>query len=235
MTAMVTYMDEEFSKLIQALHAKDMYKNTLIVFHSDNGGEIMAAGLCGGNNWPLTGGKFSNFEGGIRVAAFVSGGYLPEKRRGVKETGLVTVWDWYATYAGLAGVDATDHMADKAGLPPIDSINQWELIAGTNHTPPRQEFLIGDTTALTPNADGKTEVGGILVWPYKLLIGTVDHLYTVSQYVETGPNWPNISSHLAPLAHPKVCGREPLIGCLFNVMEDPNEKVHTSPNPDPHA
>ena len=37
----------------------------------------MAAGLCGGNNYPLRGGKL-NFEGGIRVNAFVTGGALPE-------------------------------------------------------------------------------------------------------------------------------------------------------------
>ena len=81
MTAMVTYMDDAFGKVIDALKEKGMYEDTLIVFHTDNGGEIMAAGLCGGNNWPLTGGKFSNFEGGIRVNAFVSGGSLPEVRR----------------------------------------------------------------------------------------------------------------------------------------------------------
>jgi len=145
-------------------------------------------------------------------------------RRGTTETSLVTTWDWYATYAAIAGVDPTDERAAQAGLPPIDSINQWPLLAGWNSTAPRIEILIGDTTALTPNADGETKVGGILAWPYKLLIGTADHLYTVSQYTRTGPDWPNVSSHLAPLLHPRQCGREPERGCLFNVENDPNER-----------
>ena len=40
------------------------------------------------------GGKFSNFEGGIRVSAFVSGGGLPALRRGKTESALITGWDW---------------------------------------------------------------------------------------------------------------------------------------------
>lgn len=28
--------------------------------------------------------------------AFVSGGFVPAARRGTKEEGLTTVWDWYA-------------------------------------------------------------------------------------------------------------------------------------------
>ena len=34
-----------------------MWNDSLVVFHSDNGGEIMAKGICGGNNWPLRGGQ----------------------------------------------------------------------------------------------------------------------------------------------------------------------------------
>ena len=49
----------------------------------------------------MRGGKFSNWEGGIRVAAFVSGGVVPAARRGTVETGLVAGWDWYATLAGV--------------------------------------------------------------------------------------------------------------------------------------
>jgi hypothetical protein len=41
--------------------------------------------------------------GGIRANAFVTGGFLPEDRRGVREEGFMTTADWYATYAGLAG------------------------------------------------------------------------------------------------------------------------------------
>ena len=50
----------------------NLYDDTLIVLHADNGGEIMTT-FCGGNNYPLRGGKFSNFEGGIRVNAAVGG------------------------------------------------------------------------------------------------------------------------------------------------------------------
>ena len=62
-------------------------QDTLIVWSSDNGGDGAA------NNFPLRGAKFSNWEGGIRVGAFVSGGWLPPQRRGIKLDGLATLWD----------------------------------------------------------------------------------------------------------------------------------------------
>ena len=226
MTAMVNYMDDEVGRVVHALERNHMLDNAVVTFHADNGGEIMGAGLCGGNNWPLTGGKFSNFEGGIRVNAFVSGGAIPLRRRGIRLAALTTVWDWYSTYAlGIAGVDPTDKRGQQAGLPPIDSINLWPLLMGTNVTFPRTEIIIGDTTAINPNADGKTRVGGVLrADGWKLLLGPPDKLYTVEQYVMTGPNWPNVSSHLVPLLHPKTCGRNVERGCLFNVFEDPSER-----------
>lgn len=41
-----------------------MWNNTLLWFVSDNGGPIYA----GGNNFPMRGGKYSEFEGGVRWA-----------------------------------------------------------------------------------------------------------------------------------------------------------------------
>jgi arylsulfatase B len=204
---------------------------------TDNGGEIMAAGSCGGNNWPLTGGKFSNWEGGIRVTAFVAGGALPVARRGRVESGLSTVWDWYATYAKLAGVDPTDKSAAAAGLPPIDSVDLWPLLSGTGaQAMARTEVIIGETTALLPNGDGRTLVGGLIQSAgvsnssartlYKLLLGAPDRQYTIDQYVRTGPLWPNSSSHLVPLDHFKVCGRTPAKGCLFELESDPYERTN---------
>jgi arylsulfatase B len=228
MTAMVNYMDDEVGRVLQTLETNNMFNNTIITFHADNGGEIMGAGLCGGNNFPLTGGKFSNFEGGIRVNAFVSGGAIPLQRRGISVNALSTIWDWYATYSlGIAGVDPTDKMGEKAGLPPIDSFNIWPHLMGENTTLPRNEIIIGDTTAINPNADGKTRVGGVLRSDgWKLLIGPPDKFYTVQQYVMTSPNWPNSTSKLVPLLHPKTCGRNPKRGCLFNVFDDPSERLN---------
>ena len=46
------------------------------------------------NNYPLRGGKFSDWQGGIRVNAFVSGGYLPDKMRGQKTDSYIHLTDW---------------------------------------------------------------------------------------------------------------------------------------------
>ena len=52
--------------MTSALKAKGMYKNTLIVLLSDNGGpaSTMVSGHAG-NNWPHRGGKQTNFEGAL--------------------------------------------------------------------------------------------------------------------------------------------------------------------------
>jgi hypothetical protein len=81
-----------------------MWENTFMVVSSDNGGPIYRNGSAGGNNFPLRGGKKSNFEGGVRVNAFVTGGLVPEARRGQVEAGFAASEDWFRTLAGLAGV-----------------------------------------------------------------------------------------------------------------------------------
>ncbi|CAK0827737.1 unnamed protein product [Prorocentrum cordatum] len=76
--AMVNYMDDVVGEVVALLKTRGLWANALVVFHSDNGGEIIFDGVCGGNNWPLRGGKFSNFEGGIRVNAFATGGFIED-------------------------------------------------------------------------------------------------------------------------------------------------------------
>ena len=64
------------------------------VFSSDNGGPVYFGGSAGANNFPMRGGKTSNYQGGIRVNAFASGGLIPSAMRGKKLEGLGAVWDW---------------------------------------------------------------------------------------------------------------------------------------------
>ena len=49
----------------------------------------------------------------MRTNAWVSGGFVPQKRRGAKYTGIINVADWYGTLTQLAGVDMTDHKSDR--------------------------------------------------------------------------------------------------------------------------
>merc|ERR1719265_2640561 len=129
--AMVHFADQAVGNVTNLLHTKGMWDDTLIVFMSDNGGWVSKGGMNGGNNYPLKGGKYNNWEGGIRSNAFVSGGFLPKSRRGIKYEGLVTAWDWYGTFAALAGVDSFDHRAALAGLPPVDSMDLSEVLLGS--------------------------------------------------------------------------------------------------------
>merc|ERR1719427_402197 len=68
----VKYLDYTWGLLIDHLKVHDMWDNTIIFIASDNGALPFAENLDSsdwGSNWPLRAGKYSNFEGGIRVWA----------------------------------------------------------------------------------------------------------------------------------------------------------------------
>ena len=117
---MVRWLDSAVGNVTDRLRARGMYDQSLIVFTADNGGPVYFGGSSGANNYPLRGGKTSNWQGGIRVNAWASGGMIPAAMRGRKLEGLTAVWDVYATFSAVAGADPTDHRAAAAGLPPID-------------------------------------------------------------------------------------------------------------------
>merc|ERR1712032_474071 len=99
-----------------------------MVVSADNGGPVyylpaFGGGFGGASNLPLKGGKLSDWEGGVRVNAFVTGGAVPLPKRGITLTDYFHVADWYTTFAAIAGVSAFDDRAAKAGLPPVDGID----------------------------------------------------------------------------------------------------------------
>ena len=78
--------------------------------------------------------------------AFVSGGLVPAHRRGLRLEGLGAVWDWYATFADLAGVSKDDPVAAAARLPAVDGVSLWPYLAGDVQASPRTVLPIGSTT-----------------------------------------------------------------------------------------
>jgi arylsulfatase A-like enzyme len=73
----------------------------------------------GANNYPLRSGKFSSFEGGMRVTSFLGGGFLPQAVRGTATTQLMHVADIWGTLAEAIGHPIADPIADSVGLPPL--------------------------------------------------------------------------------------------------------------------
>lgn len=236
MKSMVNFLDGAVGRVVQELKQKDMYSNTLIVFMSDNGGPLPT-----NTNYPLRGGKFTNFDGGIRVVAFISGGYIPENMRGTSLDGLMASWDWYATFASLAGVSNTfDARALEAGLPPHDSLNMWPMLSGQNTTSPRLMLEIGDNAAAdlsSLGSSGAALVGGLIMPPYKLILGGTPNEQVGGSFM-AGPDSP--ADHEQPMfyldivtKHTMHCGRTPETGCLFDIYKDPSEEENVaSSNPD---
>ena len=197
--AMVSYLDDVVGELVSALKARNMWDNLLFVASSDNGGPIYPGG--GANNYPLRGGKVTDWQGGVRVNAFASGGFLPEKMRGGKTEGYIHLADWYGTFCGLAGVDPTDEAAAKAKLPPVDSKDMWPLLSGQNSTSPREDIHLS--------------VNALISGDYKILTGMI------GQAGWTGPQYPNKTKPAGGITTNVNCGDT---GCLFNIKEDPEER-----------
>lgn len=63
--ALIEHMDDGVGRVVQALKESGQYDNTLLVFTSDNGGEVRSGGTVG----RFRGNKQDVYEGGIRVPA----------------------------------------------------------------------------------------------------------------------------------------------------------------------
>ena len=196
---MTKYLDDFVGELVSK--EKALWDNLLLVISSDNGGPVYNGG--GGNNFPMKGGKMSDWQGGIRVNGFVSGGYLPKKMKGQKTDGYIHIADWYATFCYLAGIDPTDERAAEAKLPPIDSLNMWPMISGQNMTSPRVDIPASFNTLISGD--------------YKILQGDVQ------QAGWTGPQYPNLTNPNGGIRTVEHCGDG---GCLYNIKEDPEERVN---------
>ena len=126
---MISCLDDEIGKVVAALDKKGLRDNTLILFHSDNGGtkNAMFAGQMADlsqtkipcDNGPYRDGKGSLFEGGCRVAAFAN---WPGHIKPQTVDGIIHAVDIYPTFASLAG-------ASTAKCKPLDGVNVWETIA----------------------------------------------------------------------------------------------------------
>lgn len=132
--AMVEEVDDALGHIRSALDVAGMLPSAIFIVHSDNGGAVAT------NNYPLRGFKFTRWEGGVRVPAFVYSPLIPVPRRGNTLEGMGHVADLYATIVvGIA--DTPMSFLNDTGRLPSDSFNLWPAISGQSAQSPREEVV----------------------------------------------------------------------------------------------
>lgn len=119
--AMMTEMDAAIGRVLAMLDERGLRENTLVIFHSDNGG-VGQKGL--GSNRPFRGAKGSVYEGGVRVCAWAR---WPQrwKAPGHCEAVMGHI-DLLPTLAAAAGARAPEKIDGRNALPWLDGQPQTE-------------------------------------------------------------------------------------------------------------
>jgi arylsulfatase A-like enzyme len=95
---MMKSLDDGIGRVMRALARAGRDRDTLVILASDNGGERYSY------NWPWSNGKFTLYEGGIRIPlALRWRGTLPDRTSSGQ---LAITMDWTATLATAAGASA---------------------------------------------------------------------------------------------------------------------------------
>ena len=149
--AMITDLDTQVGRIVDALREKSMLDNTLIIFSSDNGGATSALFATGArspeereesggveleekppaSNGNLRGGKGSLHEGGVRVPTIF---YWPAKLKPRVVDEPLAMVDVMPTVLALAGAHGSeDH--------PFDGKDIWQTLA-EGASSPHEDILI---------------------------------------------------------------------------------------------
>ena len=158
--AMVIQLDRGIGEIIDALEEKGVRENTIIVFHSDNGGAVKRKHRSGdgdvsrtaSDNGPFRSGSGSYYEGGVRVPAILS---WPNKIKPIISTDRIHVTDMYPSLL-------------EAANSPITKDLQVKTVDGKSILPMLLESKPNKRTKVILNVN---EFGGaILVDNWKLIV-----------------------------------------------------------------
>jgi arylsulfatase A-like enzyme len=138
--AAVSGVDLAMGQVVAALESRNLLSNTVIVFHSDNGGAVPMRFATGdgdvrnaaADNGAFREGQGSLYEGGVRVAALMYWQQHIKPKTVVTEALHVT--DISVTLRNLAGAPADPDQR-------VDGLDAWPAIASAQLTP-HKELLI---------------------------------------------------------------------------------------------
>ena len=155
LVALIEHMDDGIGKVLASLKENGFHENTLVVFVSDNGGQLNV----GAHNGVLREGKGTMYEGGLRVPAIVS--WPKHSITGSVNNTLLTTMDIYPTLLEAAQIRIS-HTIDGVSF-------LGTLLGGSEPDPNRTLFFSRREGGL--RFGGKT-VEAIRKGPWKLLQNT---------------------------------------------------------------
>jgi arylsulfatase A-like enzyme len=113
LVALIEHLDDGIGKVVTAIKDAGVSDNTLVIFTSDNGGQVGV----GANNGPLNGSKGQMYEGGIRVpmCAVWPGKIQP----GTRSDRVALTMDLYPTICEVAGAKIAHQIDGRSILPTL--------------------------------------------------------------------------------------------------------------------
>lgn len=126
LAGMISALDDSVGNITQALHAKGMLNNTILVFSTDNGGPADRFDFNCASNWPLRGGKRTMWEGGVRGNGFIWSPLLHTSRYTSEH--MISILDWLPTLLDAAGYDVSQLPRD------VEGVSQWRALSENGHS-----------------------------------------------------------------------------------------------------
>lgn len=125
--AVLDALDSSVGRILATLDELKQRDNTLVLFFSDNGSPVRTS-----SNAPLSYGKSSVFEGGIRTPCIIR--WPGKVKLGAVSQQPVSAQDWFPTLATAMGIALPNNTK-------LDGTNQWPAMI-SDKPMPREPFLI---------------------------------------------------------------------------------------------
>mmetsp|Transcript_17600 Transcript_17600/g.22876 ORF Transcript_17600/g.22876 Transcript_17600/m.22876 type:complete len:462 (-) Transcript_17600:162-1547(-) len=227
---MVSQLDDSAQSLIGHLISTGQWENTIFTFISDNGG----IESHGSSNMPFKGGKGTYYEGGIRVPAFIGGGYvekslLSSSLKPYRTNSLFHISDLHATFLSLASIPytTTATVGDEAIINKLDGVNQWDFLMSGGDVYGSEEtlaFIPRKDILHNMNTQSFGSAGSLRMGDYKLMVEakvSESEVYTYAQHVLQDGDFSAEELSL-------VIGSKLLKGSgtfrIFNIAKNPTER-----------
>ncbi len=143
--------DEQIGTLLKKLEELGVADNTIVIYSTDNGNELMF--WPDGGYAPFRGEKGTTWEGGFRVPCLVK--WPGHIKPGTELNGIQSHEDLFVTLAAAAGLPSLKEellkgkkMGDMAYKVHLDGYNQLDYWTGKSEKSARREFFYYDETDL---------------------------------------------------------------------------------------